>query len=89
VTKLLEFDRSERLEQWAATFAAYAGYIMVTPEYNHSTSGVLVAGSHDEIVQARQDWIDGDRFAPIVDAGAPLPAPPLPPGHLRARGATR
>jgi quercetin 2,3-dioxygenase len=49
----------------------------------------FVAGSHDEIVQARQDWIDGDRFAPIVGAGAPLPAPPLPPGHLRARGATR
>lgn len=26
---------------WAATVAAYDGYVFVTPEYNHSTSGVL------------------------------------------------
>jgi NAD(P)H-dependent FMN reductase len=28
-------------QQWAATIAAFDGFIMVTPEYNHSTSGVL------------------------------------------------
>ncbi|MCU1655570.1 MAG: NADPH-dependent oxidoreductase [Pseudonocardiales bacterium] len=28
-------------QRWAATIAKYDGYIMVTPEYNHSTSGVL------------------------------------------------
>jgi NAD(P)H-dependent FMN reductase len=27
--------------KWAATIAQYDGYVMVTPEYNHSTSGVL------------------------------------------------
>jgi NAD(P)H-dependent FMN reductase len=26
---------------WAATIAAYDGYVFVTPEYNHSTSGAL------------------------------------------------
>src|SRR5881296_1135486 len=27
--------------QWAATIASYDGFIFITPEYNHSTSGVL------------------------------------------------
>jgi redox-sensitive bicupin YhaK (pirin superfamily) len=49
----------------------------------------FVAGSHDEIVQARLDWIEGSRFAPIPGAGKRLAAPPLPPGHLNAGGAVR
>jgi redox-sensitive bicupin YhaK (pirin superfamily) len=49
----------------------------------------FVAGSHEEIVQARQDWIDGSRFAPIPGAGERLTAPPLALGHLNARGAIR
>jgi NAD(P)H-dependent FMN reductase len=28
-------------QQWAATIGEYDGFVMVTPEYNHSTSGVL------------------------------------------------
>ena len=28
-------------QRWAATIARYDGFIFVTPEYNHSTSGVL------------------------------------------------
>jgi NAD(P)H-dependent FMN reductase len=28
-------------KQWAAKIASYDGFVMVTPEYNHSTSGVL------------------------------------------------
>jgi NAD(P)H-dependent FMN reductase len=28
-------------QQWAATISQYDGFIFVTPEYNHSTSGVL------------------------------------------------
>src|SRR6202000_253924 len=28
-------------QQWAATIDQYDGFIIVTPEYNHSTSGVL------------------------------------------------
>jgi NAD(P)H-dependent FMN reductase len=28
-------------QEWAATIARFDGYIFVTPEYNHSTSGVL------------------------------------------------
>jgi hypothetical protein len=49
----------------------------------------FVAGSHEEIVQARQDWMDGSRFASIPGAGEPLPAPSLPAGHLNAGGAVR
>jgi NAD(P)H-dependent FMN reductase len=28
-------------QQWAATIARFDGFVFVTPEYNHSTSGVL------------------------------------------------
>jgi NAD(P)H-dependent FMN reductase len=28
-------------QQWAGTISQYDGFLMVTPEYNHSTSGVL------------------------------------------------
>jgi NAD(P)H-dependent FMN reductase len=28
-------------QQWAATIARFDGYVFITPEYNHSTSGVL------------------------------------------------
>jgi NAD(P)H-dependent FMN reductase len=31
----------EHTKEWAQTIGAYDGYIFVTPEYNHSTSGVL------------------------------------------------
>jgi NAD(P)H-dependent FMN reductase len=31
----------EHTKAWAETIAAYDGFIFVTPEYNHSTSGVL------------------------------------------------
>jgi NAD(P)H-dependent FMN reductase len=31
----------EHTKAWAATIAGYDGFIFVTPEYNHSTSGVL------------------------------------------------
>ncbi|MEY2457296.1 MAG: hypothetical protein QOK06_2390 [Acidimicrobiaceae bacterium] len=30
-------------QDWAAKIARYDGFIFVTPEYNHSTSGVLAA----------------------------------------------
>ena len=33
--------RNAHTRQWAATIAGYDGFIMVTPEYNHPTSGVL------------------------------------------------
>ena len=32
---------NDHTKDWAATIAGYDGYIFVTPEYNHSTSGVL------------------------------------------------
>ncbi|PYY32492.1 MULTISPECIES: NADPH-dependent FMN reductase [unclassified Curtobacterium] len=32
---------NEHTKQWSARIAQYDGYIFVTPEYNHSTSGVL------------------------------------------------
>ncbi|MGW6197451.1 NADPH-dependent FMN reductase [Kribbella sp. NPDC055110] len=31
----------EHTKAWASTIAAYDGFVFVTPEYNHSTSGVL------------------------------------------------
>ena len=31
----------EHTKAWAATIGAYDGFVFVTPEYNHSTSGVL------------------------------------------------
>src|ERR1700747_1483446 len=31
----------EHTKAWAATIAPYDGFVFVTPEYNHSTSGVL------------------------------------------------
>jgi NAD(P)H-dependent FMN reductase len=33
--------QNEHTRQWAAIIAQYDGFVMVTPEYNHSTSGVL------------------------------------------------
>jgi NAD(P)H-dependent FMN reductase len=32
---------NEHTKRWANTIASFDGFIMVTPEYNHSTSGVL------------------------------------------------
>ena len=31
----------DHTREWADTIAAYDGFVFVTPEYNHSTSGVL------------------------------------------------
>jgi NAD(P)H-dependent FMN reductase len=33
--------RNQHTKDWAATIAQFDGFIFVTPEYNHSTSGVL------------------------------------------------
>lgn len=33
--------RHTHTQDWADTIAAFDGYVFVTPEYNHSTSGVL------------------------------------------------
>ena len=33
--------QNEHTREWAAKIAKFDGYIFVTPEYNHSTSGVL------------------------------------------------
>lgn len=33
--------QGEHTEAWAAKVAEFDGYIFVTPEHNHSTSGVL------------------------------------------------
>jgi redox-sensitive bicupin YhaK (pirin superfamily) len=49
----------------------------------------FVGRSNDEIVQARTQWQDGERFGEVRDAGARLTAPPLPPGTLRPGGAAR
>ncbi|MEK6309847.1 MAG: NAD(P)H-dependent oxidoreductase [Curtobacterium sp.] len=33
--------QNDHTKRWAETIAQYDGYVFVTPEYNHSTSGVL------------------------------------------------
>jgi redox-sensitive bicupin YhaK (pirin superfamily) len=46
----------------------------------------LIARSHEEIVQARTDWMSGRRFGVVNDcAHPPLPAPELPSVRLKAR----
>ncbi|MFE6286559.1 pirin family protein [Streptomyces sp. NPDC057877] len=50
----------------------------------------FIARSHDEIVQAREDWMKGDRFGEVHGYdGAPLPAPELPNAPLKPRGRAR
>ena len=46
----------------------------------------FVARSHEEIAQAREDWMAGRRFGTVTDDRAdPLPAPPMPITRLKAR----
>jgi len=46
----------------------------------------FVGRSHEEIVQARDDWAEGDRFGLVKGHdGARIPAPPLPAVRLRPR----
>ena len=33
--------QNEHTRQWAEKIASFGGFVFVTPEYNHSTSGVL------------------------------------------------
>ena len=33
--------QNEHTKQWAAKIASFDGFVIVTPEYNHGTSGVL------------------------------------------------
>ncbi|MBV9487967.1 MAG: pirin family protein [Frankiaceae bacterium] len=49
----------------------------------------FVARSGDEIAAAREDWMAGDRFGEVSDAGARTPAPALPSGTLKPRGRVR
>ncbi|WP_310432130.1 pirin family protein [Streptomyces sp. 3330] len=52
----------------------------------------FIGRSHEDIAQARREWMDGlggDRFGEVEGyGGAPLPAPELPSVALRARGRT-
>jgi hypothetical protein len=48
----------------------------------------FVARSSEEIAEARERWAQGG-FGSVPGAGAPLAAPPLPPGRLKPGGATR
>lgn len=49
----------------------------------------FVARTHDEIVEARDEWeASSDRFGDVpgyAGAVARIPAPPLPSGRLRSR----
>ncbi|TGB08363.1 pirin family protein [Streptomyces sp. MZ04] len=50
----------------------------------------FVGRSHEEIEQARGDWMTGSRFGEVKGYdGAPLPAPELPPVALKPRGRVR
>ncbi|MBT2400489.1 pirin family protein [Streptomyces sp. ISL-100] len=50
----------------------------------------FVGRSHEEIEQARRDWLEGTRFGEVHGyAGDRLPAPDLPPVVLKPRGRVR
>ncbi|MFB8773829.1 pirin family protein [Streptomyces broussonetiae] len=50
----------------------------------------FVGRTHDDIVQAREDWMKGTRFGEVQGYdGAPLPAPELPNAPLKPRGRAR
>ncbi|WP_329539396.1 pirin family protein [Streptomyces sp. NBC_01358] len=50
----------------------------------------FVGRSQDEIVRAREEWMNGDRFGNVRGYdGAPLPAPALPAVPLKPRGRVR
>jgi quercetin 2,3-dioxygenase len=50
----------------------------------------FVGRSHEEIVQAREDWMAGRVFGTVQGYdGEPLPAPPMPTTRLKPRGRTR
>ncbi|HET6860165.1 MAG TPA: pirin family protein [Streptomyces sp.] len=50
----------------------------------------FVGRSHQDIEEARKGWMEGDRFGEVHGyAGARLPAPDLPPVHLKPRGRVR
>jgi hypothetical protein len=49
----------------------------------------FVARTGAEIAAARAGWMTGDDFGSVSDAGDRTAAPPLPPGTLKPRGATR
>ncbi|RKS68666.1 hypothetical protein BZB76_5788 [Actinomadura pelletieri DSM 43383] len=50
----------------------------------------FVARMGEEITQARQDWMTGDRFGEVHGYdGPPIPAPTLPATPLKPRGRTR
>jgi len=49
-----------------------------------------IGRSQEEIVRARQDWMEGSRFGEVKGYnGAPLPAPELPTTPLKPRGRVR
>jgi quercetin 2,3-dioxygenase len=49
----------------------------------------FVARSNEEIVAAREQWMDASRFGTVRDSGEPLAAPPLPAGRLKPGGRVR
>ena len=50
----------------------------------------FIGRSHEEIAEARSDWMTGARFGEVTGYdGAPLPAPELPPVPLKPRGRVR
>lgn len=55
--------QNEHTKKWAETIAPYDGYIFVTPEYNHSTSGVL----KNAIDYLYKEW--NDKAAAFVGYG--------------------
>ncbi|GAB3073062.1 NAD(P)H-dependent oxidoreductase [Intrasporangium mesophilum] len=54
----------EHTKQWAATVAQFDGFVFVTPEYNHSTSGVL----KNAIDYLQAEW--HNKAAALVGYGA-------------------
>ncbi len=56
--------QNEHTKKWAETIAQYDGYVFVTPEYNHSTSGAL----KNAIDYIYSEW--NDKAAAFVGYGS-------------------
>lgn len=68
--------RNLHTQQWADTIDRYDGFIMVTPEYNHSTSGVL-KNAIDYLFAEWNNKAVGFVSYGSVGAGGRAPAPGL------------